>query len=107
MTMQSPARSTTSLTEPSAPSTLLSLTLEVRGAQCRLRAIGAPLRGIEKVHEWRFTSSTLTASLLNEVGATVDDLAVAALLLAVGIQLPLALELQGALGDLRDDLSDS
>lgn len=45
------------------------------------------------MHEWRFTSTTLSGPLLNEVGATMDSLTLNALLMAVGIQGELALAL--------------
>lgn len=100
--MRSTTPPTTSPTAPREVIALVALTLESNGSNYRLRAAGGPIRGSSKVHEWRFTAQTLTAGLLNEVGATLDDLGVSALLLAVGLQLDLALELKAAAGEARE-----
>lgn len=100
--MQSTTPPTTSSTTPREVIALVALTLECNGSNYRLRAAGGPIRGSSKVHEWRFTAQTLTAGLLNEVGATLDDLGVSALLMAVGLQLDLALELKAAAGEARE-----
>ena len=72
---------------------LVSVFLETRGTHHRLRVYGAPLRGVRKLHEWRFTSTTLSGPLLNEIGSTVDSLTLNALLMGCGIQGELALAL--------------
>ena len=84
---------TTQPTGPVGRDLLISVFLETKGINHRLRAYGAPLRGIRKLHEWRFTSSTLSGPLLNEIGATVDSLTLSALLTTCGIQGELALAL--------------
>jgi hypothetical protein len=84
---------------------LLTVELTIKGRHARLAAVQAPLRGVRVAHEWRFTPETLSASLLDEIGTTIDQAALACLLSAVGMQLPLALELQEALGDLRGNFS--
>jgi hypothetical protein len=48
--------------------------------------------------------SELNAPILNEVGATMDSLSLAALLSAIGIQGELAYELASAAGALNDDM---
>jgi hypothetical protein len=98
MTMPPTTGPTTSRTTPSEVVTLVTCELELKGGFCRLRAFGHPVNGVRKLHEWRFTVNTLTAGLLNEFGATVDELSVAALLGAVGIQGQLAWELYEASG---------
>jgi hypothetical protein len=72
---------------------ILSCELETKGDFCRLRVFGAALGDVRTVQEWRFTTSTLTAGLLNEFGAVVESLACAALLRSVGVQGELALAL--------------
>ena len=93
---------TTQRTSVAETHTLVTLELETKGDFCRLRAFGMPLRGVRKLHEWRFTPRTLTAMLLNEIGATVDDLSVAAVLGGVGIQGQLAFELTAAVEQIQD-----
>lgn len=93
MTNRSTTGSTALPTAPPGVTPIVVLTIEIKGQHCRLRAAGAPLNGVRKMHEWRFTTGTLTAPLLNEIGATMDSLSVAALLMAVGIQGELALAL--------------
>lgn len=93
MTNRSTTGSTALPTTPPGVTSLVELSIEIKGAHCRLRAVGAPLNGVRKMHEWRFTTTSLTAPLLNEVGATVDSLSVHALLMAVGTQGELALAL--------------
>ena len=97
-------RPTTSPTEPPKVVTLVTLELELKGAHCRLRAFGHPLHGVTKLHEWRFSTHEVTAPLLNELGAMLDSLGVSALLGALGMQLQMAMELEDALGALREDL---
>jgi hypothetical protein len=95
-------RPTTSRTADSQVVTLVTCELEVKGTFCRLRAFGHPVSGVRKLHEWRFTVDTLTATLLNELGATVDELSVAALLGAIGLQGKLAMDLYEASGSPLD-----
>jgi hypothetical protein len=99
-------RPTTSPTSPSTVLTLVTLELELKGDWCRLRAFGHPLHGVRKLHEWRFRPNQVTASLLDELGATLDTLGVSALLAALGTQLQMAIDLQGEVGALRAHLAD-
>lgn len=102
MTRRSTRDLTALPTEPPAAQVLVVLTLECRGTEYRLRAAGGPIRGSWAPHEWRFTSASLSAALLNEVGARMDDLSVSGLLMAVGLQGQLALELERVLGALKE-----
>jgi hypothetical protein len=102
MTMPPTTRPTTLPTEPSKVVTLVTVELEAKGDFYRLRAFGHPLHGVRRLHEWRFRYNELTAGILDEVGAMVDELTVAALLAGIGAPLELALDLQEALGSLRE-----
>lgn len=93
MTNRSTTGSTELPTDPAMRDLLVSVFLETRGVHHRLRAYGAPLRGVRRLHEWRFTATTLSGPLLNEIGATVDSLTLNAVLMASGIQGELALAL--------------
>lgn len=93
MTMPPTTRPTSLSTDAAKVVTLVTLELQVNGAACRLRAFGHPLRGVREMHEWRFTQSTLTAGLLDEVAALMDSLAATAVVAALGIQGELALAL--------------
>jgi hypothetical protein len=105
MTNPRTSRPTTSSTGPSQPLPLVTWTLETKGENCRLLVTGGPLRGVCETHSWRFTARTLTAALLDEIGAVSSHLAQAGLLSAVGIQGELAYELLEAAGDSQANLS--
>lgn len=75
------------------PLSILSLVLETKGTEHRLRVIQPSSHGASVAHQWRFTAPTLSAGIVCEVGTVVADLTVTGLLRAVGIQGHLAYEL--------------
>ncbi len=75
------------------PLSLLSLVLETKGTEHRLRVILPGAHGVSVAHQWRFTAHTLSAGIVHEVGTVMADETVMGLLRAVGIQGELAYEL--------------
>lgn len=102
MTRRSTRDLTALPTEPPAAQVLVVLTLECRGTEYRLRAAGGPIQCSWVPHEWRFSAASLSAGLLDEVGACMDEMSVTGLLVAVGMQSQLGLELERVLGDLKE-----
>lgn len=96
MTRSSSTRPTALPTGRSAPLILVAMSLEQSGRFYRLKVAGAPLRGDCEVHEWRFAADGLTPGILDEVGATMDMLAVSSLLMALGMTQQLSFELDRA-----------
>ena len=76
--------SPTPSTRPSKGLELLVLALETGPKTTRLVCYGAPFDGARLVKEWHFDSSQPANALLDEIGATVEDVAITALLRAIG-----------------------
>lgn len=76
--------STAASTRHSKGLELLVLALETSSKTTRLVCYGPPFGGVRLVKEWHFDSSQPSNALLDEIGATVEDVAITALLRAIG-----------------------
>ena len=74
----------------------MTLVLETKGTEHRLRVLLPCPQGVSVAHQWRFTASTLSAAVVHEVGTVMADETVMGLLRAVGVQGELAYELREA-----------